>query len=202
MSIEKIQAQAGCSVLLLDTLLLRHKNLDTFKIQKKNPQQVVSGFDLVFFRQVLTGIQTRVVRVSYLCKTSRQQDLLGSIFPFSSSALCQELSEEFVSQWVSYAFSDWTGDLHLPKGHLKSFRVGFYVTGSLLLLTLIFMFSDIVLHCKGAGWKGMMRNLLYLPQPGNVGLGNAFSACGTVGGAVCYTLETCSFKKLETQKCH
>lgn len=45
-----------------------------------------------------------------------------------------------LSQWVSYAFSDWNGDLHLPEGHLKSFRVGFYVTGSLLFLTFIFMF--------------------------------------------------------------
>lgn len=45
-----------------------------------------------------------------------------------------------LSQWVSYAFSDWNVDLHLPKEHLKSFRVGFYVTSSLLFLTFIFMF--------------------------------------------------------------
>lgn len=37
-------------------------------------------------------------------------------------------------QWVSYAFYDWDGDMHLPKGHLKNFRVGFYMTASLLLL--------------------------------------------------------------------
>lgn len=46
----------------------------------------------------------------------------------------------------------------------------------------------------------MIRNLLYLLRPGSVDLGNAFSASGTVGGAVYYTLETCLFKKLETQK--
>lgn len=45
-----------------------------------------------------------------------------------------------LSQWVSYAFSEWNGDLHLPEGHLKSFRVGFYVTGSLLFLTFIFIY--------------------------------------------------------------
>lgn len=105
-----------------------------------------------------------------------------------------------MSEWVSYAFSEWDGDLHLPKGRLKNFRVGFYATGSLLLLTLILGLSDIVLYCKGAGWKVMIRNLLYLPHPGNVDLGDAFSASGTVGGAVCYTLETCSFKKLETHR--
>lgn len=62
-------------------------------------------------------------------------------------------------------------------------------------------FSGVVLHCREAGWKGMIRNLLYLPQHGYVDLESAFFASETVGGAVYYTLEACSFKKLETQKC-
>jgi len=53
---------------------------------------------------------------------------------------------------------------------------------------------EVALHYKESGWKGVVRDLLYLPLPGNENLGNDFLASGTVGGAAYYMLETCFFK--------
>lgn len=79
-------------------------------------------------------------RGSYSCKTSRNQGLLGSDFPISSRALCQGLSRSACVPVGFLRFFLAGMDLQLPKGDLKNFRGGYYMTGSFLLFALILKF--------------------------------------------------------------